>query len=156
MSRMGTTSVYVDLDKAEEIGKKGFTVSQVVQTAMNLVLSDDFEDINVELRLKDLNDHIEKVKVEIAECEVKLELKRTLLERFTEQKETIENEWEAAKDTVVLAKHVRSLNQVIIASGYDVEVVRETAHELLEKIVEVNPQFDLDRHVKRFKDIMSF
>lgn len=155
MVRMGTSSVYIDLDKAEELSKKGLTVSMITQAAISLALTDDFEDLAVEMRLDELDNKIEKLRVEIAGYGMKLEVKQELLERYTSQKNELIAEREEARDTVILAKYIRSLNQVIIASGYDESIVEETAGDLITKIVKVNPHFSLTSHVKRFKRIMD-
>lgn len=155
MARMGTSSVYIDLDKAEELSKKGLTVSMITQAAISLALTDDFEDLAVEMRLDELDSKIEKLRVEIAGYGMKLEVKQELLERFTSQKSELIAEREEARDTVILAKYIRSLNQVIIASGYDETIVEETAGDLISKIVRVNPHFSLTSHVQRFKRIMD-
>ena len=119
MGKMTTSSVYIESDLVEQLAKKGLSLSQVTQAAVKLVLSDDFEDIAVEMRMSMLDDRIRKLKVDLTELNFQVEVKKKQLEYMEKERERTEVEWKKARQTAVLTRYVRSLNQVIIASGYD-------------------------------------
>jgi len=155
MGKMVTSSVYVDSEKVEQITSKGFSLSQICQTALKLVVSDDFEDLSVELRLIDLTEKITKTNREIQELEYDIKRKKKLMEMLVKEQTETTTEWHKARDTVVLAKYMRSLNQITIACGYDLAMVEDMAGSQLEKIRNVNPSFNLEKHIQRFKKTMS-
>lgn len=155
MGKMSTSSVYIESELIEQLTKKGLSLSQVAQTAVKLVLSDDFEDIAVEMRMTMLDDRIRKLEVDLSELNFQVEVKMKQLEYMKKEREKTEVEWKKARQTAVLTRYVRSLNQVIIASGYDQSLVKEMAGDTIQKILKVNPTFDLEKHITRFKKAMD-
>ncbi len=155
MGKMTTSSVYIESDLVEQLAKKGLSLSQVAQAAVKLVLSDDFEDIAVEMRMSMLDDRIRKLKVDLTELNFQVEVKKKQLEYMEKERERTEVEWKKARQTAVLTRYIRSLNQVIIASGYDPSLVKEMAGDTIQKILKVNPTFDLEKHIIRFKKAMD-
>lgn len=155
MGKMTTSSVYIESELVEQLAKKGLSLSQVTQAAVKLVLSDDFEDIAVEMRMSMLDDRIRKLKVDLAELNFQVEVKMKQLEYMEKERERTEVEWKKARQTAVLTRYIRSLNQVIIASGYDPSLVKEMAGDTIQKILKVNPTFDLEKHITRFKKAMD-
>ena len=155
MGKMSTSSVYIESELIEQLAKKGLSLSQVAQAAVKLVLSDDFEDIAVEMRMSMLDDRIRKLEVDLSELNFQVEVKMKQLEYMKKEREQTEVEWKKARQTAVLTKYVRSLNQVIIASGYDQSLVKEMAGNTIQKILKVNPTFELEKHIIRFKKAMD-
>ena len=155
MGKMSTSSVYIESELIEQLAKKGLSLSQVAQAAVKLVLSDDFEDIAVEMRMSMLDDRIRKLEVDLSELNFQVEVKMKQLEYMKKERERTEVEWKKARQTAVLTRYVRSLNQVIIASGYDQSLVKEMAGDTIQKILNVNPTFDLEKHIIRFKKAMD-
>ncbi len=155
MVRMGTTSVYVDLDLCEELEEKGFTISQLANSALKIIGTEDFDDVAVEMRLTALDEQICEIEAYVTQLKSQLEWKEKQLEFLREQRETTITDWQLARDTVMVTRYVKSINQIIIACGYDKEMVEEMAAKHLEKLLRVNPTFNLERHIARFKKIMS-
>ena len=141
MGKMSTSSVYIESELVEQLAKKGLSLSQVAQAAVKLVLSDDFEDIAVEMRMSMLDDRIRKLEVDLSELNFQVEVKMKQLEYMKKERERTEVEWKKARQTAVLTRYVRSLNQVIIASGYDQSLVKEMAGDtiLLRRRIAIRP-----------------
>lgn len=149
------TSLYLDKEKLDELLKRRIVknISETVNELLDRLLVADMEEVIVEGKLMYLDETIAHTKVLIEETKVELERLQKRLVSLEEQKVAIQRDWEAAQDTVVLVKHIRRLNEVIIVSEYDEVAVREAAKEIIRAITKLNPSFDLHQHITRLKQI---
>lgn len=155
MVRKGTTSIYADLDKVKRIKELGLDLSSVAGKALDIIDSDEFADIAVEMRLKINDDVINSTQEEILRLETRLTYLRDRLETSIRRREEIRGEWENTKRTVILSRYMYQLNLAIIAAQYDLITIRESAKEVIDKIVEINPMFKIEVHVEGFRKEMS-
>jgi hypothetical protein len=155
MVRKGTTSVYVDREKVERIKNMGLDLSNITTKALDIIDSDEFADIAVEMRLKINDDVINTTREEILRLETRLTYLRQRLENSIAKRTDILNEYEVTKKTVMLSRYMYQLNLAIIAAQYDLITVRESAKEVVEKIVTINPMFQLDVHITNFRKEMN-
>ncbi len=150
-----TTSVYVSDEKIDLINQKGINLSQVVETTLDTILSDDFDDLDISMRLRYNEDEILKLKQDVATLTAQIDIKRLRLNYLIDDNEKMQREWEESKQTVRLARLTRQLNKIIIASGYCEYDVKVSADTILTRICEANPHFELTAHIERFKKIMN-
>lgn len=156
MTRRGaTTSVYVNPDQVQRIREMGLDLSSITNKALDIIDSDEFADLAVEMRLKLNEDLINTTREEILRLETRLIHLRQRLTNAIEKQTDIQVEWERTKQTVMLSRYMYQLNMAIIAADYDTVTVSESAKQIIEKVVEINPQFQLDVHVKGFRSAMS-
>lgn len=156
MVRKGyTTSVYVNRDQVERLRDLGLDLSGVTNKALEIIDSDEFADVAVEMRLKINEDLIGSTREEILRLETRLVHLRQRLTTAVERQTEIKTEWEITKRTVILSRYMYQLNLAIIAANYDTVTISESAKQIIEKIVEINPQFQLDAHVTGFRKEMS-
>lgn len=151
------TSVYVDEDRLKALmdAKVVRNVSEAVDRLLDALSSDEMEEVYVEAKLASLDESIERTKLLVAETQYDLQNLLTRLEYLKKKKVTIQRDWEAAQSTVVLVKHVRRLNEVIVISKYDECAVQVAAQEIVRAITDINPSFDLHEHITRLKRIRT-
>lgn len=155
MVRKGTTSVYVDKDQVERIKGMGLDLTSITNKALEIVDSDEFADVAVEMRLKINEDVINQTREEILRLETRLGYLRQRLETSTVRQTEILTEWETTKKTVMLSRYMYQLNMAIIAAQYDVITIKESAKDVIGKIIEINPMFQIDVHVTGFRKEMN-
>lgn len=155
MVRKGTTSVYVDQEQVKRIRDMGLDLTSITNKALDIVDSDEFADIAVEMRLKLNEDLINSTREEILRLETRLIHLRQRLSGAIDKQTEIRVEWEQTKQTVMLSRYMYQLNLAIIAANYDIVTVGESAKQIVEKIVEINPQFTLSVHIEGFRKVMS-
>lgn len=151
------TSVYVDQDKLKALmdAKVIRNVSDAVDRLIDALSADEMEEVYVEAKLASLDDSIEKTKLLVAETQYDLQNLVNRLEYLKQKKVAIQRDWEAAQNTIVLVKHVRRLNEVIVISKYDECAVQVAAKEIIGAITDINPAFDLHAHITRLKRIRT-
>lgn len=150
-----TTSVYVDQAQVERIKGMGLDLTSITNKALEIVDSDEFADIAVEMRLKINEDVINQTREEILRLETRLGYLRQRLDGAVGKRDEIRIEWEATKKTVMLSRYMYQLNLSIISAEYDTVTIKESAKPIIEKIVEINPMFDIAIHVTNFKKEMN-
>jgi len=150
-----TTSVYVDQDQVERIKGMGLDLTSITNKALEIVDSDEFADIAVEMRLKINEDVINQTRDEILRMETRLIYLKQRYDNAVAKKDEIRDEWEVTKKTVMLSRYMYQLNLATIAANYDAVTVKESAKDTIERIVEINPLFDLNIHIKGFQKEMN-
>lgn len=150
-----TTSVYVDPDQVKRIQDMGLDLTTITNKALEIVDSDDFADVAVEMRLRIVDDVINSTKEEILRTEIRLGHLKERLTTTLVKRETILVDWETTKKTVMLSRYMYQLNLATIAAQYDTVTVKESAKDIIERIREINPLFDIEIHVKGFQKEMN-
>jgi len=120
------TSLYLDEEVLKELMERRIikNVSETVNELLDRLLVADMEEVIVQGKLTYLDETIAHTKVLAAEAKAEYERLINRLEDLEKQKISIKSDWEAAQNTVVLVKHVRRLNEIIIVSKYDEAAVK--------------------------------
>lgn len=151
------TSLYLDEDNLKELLDRRIikNISETVNELLDRLLVADMEEVIVQGKLTYLDETIAHTKVLAAEAKAEHERLVDRLESLEQQKVSIKSDWEAAQNTVILVKHVRRLNEIIVVSKYDEAAVQVAAKEVVSLITKLNPAFDLHEHITRLKRIRT-
>lgn len=150
------SSVYIHGDKLEALKEKGYeSFNAIVNKTIDILLSEEFEDLAVEMKKNKIIEMIDEVNRDLVALKLREQSLMAERERLTRWRDTIQEEWDYTKNTVILSGYIKNLGRVIIACDYNEINVREAAQHLLDNITTLNPQFDLAKHIARLKDIMS-
>jgi hypothetical protein len=156
MVQKGRTSVYIDLDQARRVKEDlGIELSRLTSQALDIADSDIFGDIAVGLRIKITEELIAETENELMLLERRQIVLQNRLQEAIQRKETIRTEWQRVQNSVMLSRHIYQLNQVIIASRYDIPTIRVAGAEFISKIEILSPLWNLEIHVREFKKEMS-
>lgn len=151
------TSLYLDEDNLKELLDRRIikNISETVNELLDRLLVADTEEVIVQGKLTYLDETIAHTKILAAEAKAEHERLVDRLESLEQQKVSIQSDWEAAQNTVILVKHVRRLNEIIVVSKYDEAAVQVAAKEVVSLITKLNPAFDLHEHITRLKRIRT-
>jgi hypothetical protein len=155
MVQKGRTTVYVDMEKAQRIKEDlGIDLSKLASQALDIADSDLFGDIAVDLRTKIVDELIVETEDEIKKVEARLKLLQQRLLETTVKKEKIQFEYQRTKNSIMYSRLLYQLNQVAIASKYDVLATRVAAPDVLAEIMVISPLFNLEVHIAELKKEM--
>lgn len=149
------TSVNVDEGVVNNLRELGFTLTGFTQTAVDVVLSEGFDDFAVALKLKLLEEEEQKLEEEISRCESKLRYLNMQLGRSHELHDIMVRNYEASKRSAIVCKLVDELNSIIIINGYDIDAVTRKSPDLIKEIQSFNPDFILEKHIERIRKLVS-
>lgn len=149
------TTVVLDDGVVDKLGDLGFTLSGFTQTAVDILLSEGFDDFAMSLKLKMLDIEQEKIEEDIAKTEAHLRYLTKQYERTQELRTMVSRNYEDAKVSVHICSLVDRLNTCIITNGYDKSIIEKQAHDIISEIVDNNQGFNLDTHIDRIRKLVS-
>jgi hypothetical protein len=149
------TTVVLDDGVVDKLGDLGFTLSGFTQTAVDILLSEGFDDFAMSLKLKMLDIEQAKIEEDIAKTESHLRYLTKQYERNKELYSMVSKNYEDAKVSVYICSLIDKLNTCIITNGYDKDIIEKQAHDIIEEIVENNPGFNLEKHIDRIRKLVS-
>lgn len=143
--------LYCDTEKSREIDNLGINHSDLHEFIMDLVLSEELYDYTYEYQIHTIKELIAKQIMIVRKGEEYLEAQQIELERLKARLKELQTEYEEFDATLELGKYIGRLNRVVVTSEYDPAAVYESAKTLVEKIKDINPNFDLVSHCKLLK-----
>jgi hypothetical protein len=157
MTQKGRTTVWVDKVQAERIRDElGIDLSKLASQAMDMVESEMFGDIALELRVKLIDGIINSTSEDLGEARNRVTALQLRLKEAEEKKNTIFVKWQETKQSTILAGYMYQLNLIIVHGRYDPNAIREAAPKLLEDIKRLSPLFDLEAHIKGYRKDMGY
>lgn len=158
MTQKGRTTVYIDKEQAARVKNEyGLDTSTLTSQALDIVESNEFSDLALELRLKLLDNVITETTTKLTEAQnVVLSLNKRLEGLQVKRSELIQN-YESNKRGILLSKLTYNLNNMIIRSQYDIPTIlgNSEAVAVIEQIKAASPLWQLEVHVKDLKANMS-
>jgi hypothetical protein len=156
VAEKGRTTLYLDKELIGKLIEDGWNVSALVSEALELVYSPDWEDMRILTKINIMENRKEEIEKELKILTLRTEALRVEDERLARNIDDTKTEWELTKRTTRLSGYITSLNHIIIVSMYDIEEIKSSAKDILDKIYELNPDFDLESHIMRFKTVMEY
>ncbi len=152
----GTVTLYADQQKVENLRKLGYSVGVIFDSAMDVVLSKEFDDLNIGLRLAEIDSRILEIRDDLKELNTRRKVLDDMLGLLESSREQLKRDYAVHVKTAKLARMMSEFNKITIAADYDVGIVKDSAGELISRIQAINPNFDPDNQIRRFKDVMSY
>lgn len=147
----GQWTGYIDYDKIDKIKEMGFVPSQVIDSALSVILSNDFDDVALKLKIEWIEQSIEEAEELQRRLQLKLISTRERIEEMTREREEMKSTYQHVTTVVKLQTLMKSLNQLIIINQYDAFVIEKDNKQLIDDIHKLNPTFSLESHVRRFE-----
>jgi hypothetical protein len=143
--------ISVEKDKVQRVLDLGWNLSALCRAAIDEALSGDNEDLLYAIRLRRMEDEIVENELKIHELSSILESSQKRMDYLRSQRDEMKTEWEKTKYTVRLTQLVNQLNRVSWAADFNLAIIEDTGKEIIQKIKELNPAFDVARQVQRYK-----
>lgn len=150
------TSVTLEEGDKEKIRSMGISVSSFTQKAVEILLSEGYDDYRAVMKVKLLEEDIENAEAEIAACRKRMEQLEPIIETLKSLHTTAQEELEISRTTGKLAKLTQKLNKGIILHMYDEGVIEEKCASIISEMRQINPEFDLTKHIQRLMKIMGY
>jgi predicted nucleic acid-binding Zn-ribbon protein len=152
---MDQQCISVDKSKVQRAIELGWNISAICQAAIDEVLSGDSEDLLYAIRLRRIEDEIATLKLKVYEMTGSLNASQDRVEYLQGQRDEMKIEQEKTKYTVRMTQLITQLNKIAWAAEYNVDIIEETGKDVIQKIKELNPSFDVKKQVQRFKMLMQ-
>jgi hypothetical protein len=150
-----TFSVYVDDDKVKRARELGFELSTTLERSLDMVLSQEYEDLVMSSKLAVYSERIENLKLAIIESQYRLKTYTSDLDTLVQEKNALIKDYEYTKKVIRINNLTQTLNQTLIMQDYNIEVTLEFAGDIIEELIKINPSFDINVHAERLKIIMN-
>jgi len=151
---MGRRTIWTDLNKIARVEELGLDVTKLFNATIDLALSEEFEDLVVQGKLRKIDSDLQEISMELKRMEERKSLLLKQRHDMETTKQDIEGSWEQTKARVYKAQYIRTLNQIIIINKYNQEVVESVAGDLIKSITRLEPDFQLQPHMVGLKKMM--
>lgn len=156
MGEKGRTSLYLDRELVTRLVADGWNVSSLVTEALELVDTPEWEDVRILAKIKLLETRKEEVEKELYNSKRRIKALEIENTRLTKDVIQVKEDWEIIKRTTRMQEYIQTLNRVVISAMYNVDEIKISARELIPKIIELNPDFDIYAHVDRLRTVMEY
>lgn len=147
------TSINVDSINYEEVLKRGYNISEVVDIVLQHLLSSESDCIALDVRIKEYERELDIHKKTIEKHSKYIKNANDAKERIEKLLKQLYEDREESTVRLEYVKLITHLNSIIIASEYKIEVVRVVAKDILAEIKKHDEYFDLETHISAFKFI---
>lgn len=140
------TTIYIESDLCDMLREKtGMSISAICRLSMEMLANNDMNDVTLHLKLSRIQAQREKYQVE-----------KMFIEKQLEELDDLQGVVQVKYDETVKREYiqglVQKLNGALIFNGYDKDDIDP---QLLKDIMVVNPNFNLTKHIERFKKIVE-
>ena len=147
-------TLHVDVELLEKADKLNINKSQLFRKALQLrvehgeqALLNMMELDEVRWRVQGLKEEIRVYKTKIAELEDQLQMLLPRLEELEEQEKIYQR-------AQMLSEMFLILRDICVDHDFDIDSIKVAAKEVIEKIKTAMPEFDLEKHVQRLKELI--
>jgi hypothetical protein len=149
------TTVSVDHKVIDQLHDLGLTLSGFTQFAVDALLTEGFDDFTQSLKIKMIERELEGIEEEILTINNRLKYLQGKQELYNSLRELALDSIEVSRITNAITTIMKKINQTLIVNDYDKGIVMSKHEEDIKLIKELNPEFDIDIHIERFKRLME-
>lgn len=150
-----TYSVYVDDSKVTRARDLGFEISNLLDRTLDMVLSEEYEDMIIMNKLRIFDERIESTELSIIENQFRIQILEKDLGMLKLEREALVKDYEYTKRIIHVNRLTQAVNQILILHDYNVDESMPFAQEIVDELKEINPEFNITEHAKRLKIIMT-
>ena len=154
MSKKAVT-LYLDEECISELKSRNYNISYLCNKTLETYINEDFDDVAIAAKLAAMEERIADLKLTMEHKFVEYELSKVLYEKEIKRSEEFKLECLEARKTLILSRIIRELNSNIIAVDFNIVGVEASCKELIKRINELSPYFDLATHITRLKNVLS-
>lgn len=154
MSKKAVT-LYLDEDCVAELKSRNYNISYLCNKTLETYVNEDFDDVAIAARLAAMEERSADLKFAMERKYIEYQHAKTVYELEIVRQETFKEECREAKKTLLLSRIIRELNSNIIATDFNIVSVEISCEELIKRIKEMSPYFDLETHITRLKNVLS-
>ncbi len=147
-------TLHVDVELLEKADKLNINKSQLFRKALQLrvehgeqALLNMMELDEVRWRVQGLKEEIRVYKTKIAELEDQLQMLLPRLKELEEQEKIYQR-------AQMLSEMFLILRDICVDQDFDIDSIRVAAKDVIKKIKTAMPEFDLEKHVRRLKELI--
>jgi hypothetical protein len=154
MGKKQNRSIEVDLDKYNKV-KDVYSVAKLLDGVFDEVLSDETQDVTLAIQLGQIDQAIVETRAVRAQAEISLKGAIERIAYLEDRKVRLKEEFDQAKDIALLSRYYSQFNAICINSDWDINTIYKRGAELIGKIKLVDPSFDAEKRMKRYKMLMD-
>ena len=147
-------TLYLDEYLIEDLRGRNYNISLLCNETLRTYVETGYEDVEYATKIMAVNELIDERQKAVIQAELVLQRKRDEYNSMVQRKNELEVEHAETERIIKVSRLLKELNKIIISSKYDILQVSEAGRELIDRIVELSPQFNLDTHVARLKRVM--
>lgn len=153
--------VRVNKEKWDKVQEYGYNQSELMELIIDILTSEDFEFYDHKIKINFFTKLVNKKELEIQKC--KDDVTNAIVNYHKNVSDYISmnsylkslvDDYEQNVDQMNMVKLKSNLNNAIINSDYNIIVVRDTCSNIIEKIIELDPKFDLELHMNSLKNLL--
>ena len=147
-------TVYLDEETVDELKAKNYNISFLCSETLKTYVSEEFSDIELVAKLAAMDTAMNDLKVTLVQKQLEYDHARRNYDTLAQRREQLKIDFEEAQNTLRVSRLVRELNKSIIALEFNESSITTVCANILTKIYELSPQFNLTTHIARFKAII--
>lgn len=151
------TTVNLDEDDVIELQRRGISnISEAARKGIKAMLSDYFDDVEVYIKIQIIEEEIEKIDDTLFNLNRRINKFNTQKKTLQSKLQSLHEEHETVLRVTRLSTLTQRLNSNIILNRFDLNLIESSANELITEIISLNPQFNLEHHILRMKEILDY
>ena len=155
MNDFKITTLNLDTEVVEEAKRKGYNISEECRNALQILVSDEFNDVDVGLKIEILVKKSEQVDNELNNAHNLIIQLNNHKNSMTEEIKTLQTQQLAIRNSNMLNKLTGILNKSIITNKFDIDTIKLHHDDIIRQIQTIKPGFEIEHHVNRMKLIMD-
>lgn len=155
MSELKITSVNLDPDIVDEAKRKGYNVSEECRNALQILVSDEFNDVDIGLKIEILVKQSEQMDNDLNNVHNTISQLNNRKNCVSEEIKILRSQQIAIRNSNMLNKLTGILNKSIITNKFDINIIKLHHDDIIRQIQTIKPEFEIEHHVNRMKQIMD-
>lgn len=155
MSELKITSVNLDPDIVEEAKRKGFNISEECRNALQILVSDEFNDVDIGLKIEILVKQSEQIDNDLNNINNTISQLNNRKNCASDEIKLLQSQQLAIRNSNMLNKLTGILNKSIITNRFDISIIKLHHDDIIRQIQTIKPEFEIEHHVNRMKLIMD-
>ena len=147
-------SISVDPEKYAKISKD-YSIAKIVDIMFDSYLSDETQDITLTLQTNQIDAALFELTEKLRTAEEFIRNTNARIAYLEDRKETLKTDFARAKRIRLLNTYYSEFNGLCINSGFELSEVKKNGALLIEKIKVVDPSFDPESRMKRYKTLLD-
>ena len=153
--KTAVVTLYVpDLELLEQAEKLHVNKSQLFRKALQLRVKHGEQALLNMMELDELRWRVQGLREEIRVHKMKLDKLEEQLQMLLPRLQELEEQERLCQRAQMLSEMFLVLRDICVDQGFDLDSIKVAAKDVVEKIKTALPEFDLEKHVQRLKELI--
>jgi hypothetical protein len=135
--------------------RKHYSISKILDTVLAEYVSDENQDITTMIRKTMLGSQIAEIERDLKVVESKKHNMEIYLKFLKEKRDLLDEEVKRNKEISLLYKYHNVFRRICIAAKFDIEEIKEKGGDTIAMIRLIDPTFNVNRFVTRYKALLE-